>query len=98
MAGVLGAARALWGSGPGTKLPSSLDTKAADDADVPDFGVCLVQFTQLLDGGTDVKASGILFRGTGDSGSDQAVTRCLVITPSGGGRSMEVLQREKRER
>ena len=36
--------------------------------------------------------------GTGDSGSDQAVTRCLVITPSGGGRSMEVLQREKRER
>ena len=60
VAGVLGAARALWGSGPGTKLPSSLDTKAADDADVPDFGVCLVQFTQLLGGGTGVRASGIL--------------------------------------
>ena len=41
-------------------MPSSLDTKAADDADVPDFGVCLVQFTQLLGGGTGVRASGIL--------------------------------------
>ena len=80
VAGVLGAARALWGSGPGTKLPSSLDTKAADDADVPDFGVCLVQFTQLLGGGTGVRASGIL---SGRAiGTDRRRRCCLITTPS----------------
>ena len=64
VAGVLDGA--LWGSGPGT-IPSSLDTKAADDADVPGLvGVCLVQLTQLLGGCTDVSASGIAQRsGTG---------------------------------
>ena len=54
VAGVLG--RGMLGSGPGS-TPSSLETKAADDADV--FDVCLVQQVQLLSGGTGVSASDI---------------------------------------
>ena len=61
-------------------MPLSFETKAAEDAEVPDLvGVCLVQLTQLLGGGTAVRASGIgtgTFRGRaiGVSRTKKAVT------------------------
>ena len=61
-------------------MPLSLETKAAEDAEVPDLvGVCLVQLTQLLGGGTAVRASGMrtrTFRGRAIGGAQdqEAVT------------------------
>eukprot|EP00964_Phaeocystis_antarctica_P130597 scaffold94464_cov42-Phaeocystis_antarctica.AAC.1 len=60
-------------------MPLSFETKAAEDAEVPDLvGVCLVQLTQLLGGGTAVRASGIGTGPFGDGRSASAGPRKLL--------------------
>ena len=65
----------------------SFETKAAEDAEVPDLvGVCLVQLTQLLGGGTAVRASGIgtgTFRGRAIGGA-QDQESCYARHVTGG--------------
>ena len=68
-------------------MPLSFETKAAEDAEVPDLvGVCLVQLTQLLGGGTAVRASGIgtgTFRGRAIGGA-QDQESCYARHVTGG--------------